>query len=256
MPSYRDDYYQNVDSLFNNMKPNPFKNPIADPPPQDQGSIPQPVGWVQNAKSSDGTPTVKIDSDGLTVTGGAITSVDDGGHVTMDGANGITINDGTHDRAILGAIGGGDYGLKVISNDGSTVIIDGTSDVFRIAYSGTQSIAVADGGSGTFVNTTVTAYGTLATTPAYLGYTSQDNTSIANRFLSVFIYNATVNAYTASTSGGAVNQRTIGIQTMLATNHIHLSASNYPIVTTSGWNFSGSSQTMYTRFYILEETAI
>jgi hypothetical protein len=61
-------------------------------------------------------------------------------------------------RVLLGAIGGDDYGLKVVSSDGTTVIIDGTSDVFKVAATGTAAVAGVDGSgsSGGSGSTTVT----------------------------------------------------------------------------------------------------
>lgn len=65
------------------------------------------------------------------------------GDVTVEDANGVV-------RVLLGNIGTDqdpDYGLIVTSSDGSTVIIDGTSDMFRIDATGTLSTSGA--GTGT-----------------------------------------------------------------------------------------------------------
>lgn len=82
-------------------------------------------------------------------------------------------------RVQLGNIPSGDYGLRVVSADGSTVIIDGTSDMFRIAATGTLSVAMpaVDGSSSATV--TVTALGSSYTTPpAYIASTTLDTGSL------------------------------------------------------------------------------
>ena len=55
--------------------------------------------------------------------------------------NGIEITDGTNVRATLGLLtpGTSNYGLRVISSNGTTVIVDGSSDVFKIAATGTMT---------------------------------------------------------------------------------------------------------------------
>lgn len=58
-------------------------------------------------------------------------------YVTSDG---VAVTDGSVVRARLGLLSSGEYGLEVINGD-STVILDGTSNMFKIAASGTQSSA-------------------------------------------------------------------------------------------------------------------
>jgi hypothetical protein len=84
-------------------------------------------------------------------------------HVASDGVH-VTDEAGT-DRVHIGRIGEsvnaegtitGEYGLRVVSSDGSTVIIDGTSDMYRIAATGTFTLVGPAGSSGNCVNTTMT----------------------------------------------------------------------------------------------------
>jgi hypothetical protein len=81
---------------------------------------------------------------------------------------GVETTDGMQVRVTLGVItsnvdaGTGevvpvDYGLKVVSSDGTTVIIDGNSDMFKIAASGTQSVAFPAAGNVNFANVILTA---------------------------------------------------------------------------------------------------
>lgn len=57
----------------------------------------------------------------------------------------VRVEDATGvERVLIGNIGTDDtpnYGLRVTSSDGTTVIIDGTSNMFKIVATGTQSVA-------------------------------------------------------------------------------------------------------------------
>lgn len=67
------------------------------------------------------------------------------GDLTVEDANGVV-------RARLGMIGttqSPDYGLKVTSSDGATVIIDGTSDIFKITATGVLNTSGAGTGTAT-----------------------------------------------------------------------------------------------------------
>ena len=84
---------------------------------------------------------------------------------------GVKVATGGVDRVVLGDIGGSDYGLKV-TNSGSTVIIDGSSNVFKIVATGTVSItgcAAAADTSCDVTGTTDLATG-LTTVPAHVGF--------------------------------------------------------------------------------------
>lgn len=48
-----------------------------------------------------------------------------------------------------------DFGLQVVSSDGSTVIVDGTSDIFTIIASGTLTTAASAVGAETNTSTTL-----------------------------------------------------------------------------------------------------
>jgi hypothetical protein len=74
-------------------------------------------------------------------------------------------------RVVLGALGGGDYGLRVTAADGSTVIIDGTSDMFRIVATGTDTITGCNGGGVACTATKVLDINTgLTYSPSHLDF--------------------------------------------------------------------------------------
>lgn len=124
--AYKEDYYEQVDKLFDTIKTNPFVsgdggNAVSQ---EDQGQI-QPAGWVENANATDGTATVTIDADGVTIEDGALTVV----------------------------------------NPGGTVIIDGSSNMFKIAATGTLSVTGPNGsgaGGGTANNSATISTGLTA----------------------------------------------------------------------------------------------
>ncbi|HEX8977907.1 MAG TPA: hypothetical protein VF781_15485 [Solirubrobacteraceae bacterium] len=62
---------------------------------------------------------------------------------------GVEVTDGTNVRVQLGILPSGTYGLRVISADGTSVIIDGTSDIWKVGATGTLSIASPGPANGT-----------------------------------------------------------------------------------------------------------
>ena len=93
-------------------------------------------------------------------------------------ASAITVKDAlANERVRLGALVGGDYGLRVTSADGATVIIDGTSNMFKIVATGTQTVAFPAAGNGASAETTLSGLGSYATPPQCL-YTTADDTSV------------------------------------------------------------------------------
>ena len=53
---------------------------------------------------------------------------------------GLEVTDGSNSRVQLGLLPTGSYGLRVVAPGGTTVIIDGTSDIFKIGATGTLTI--------------------------------------------------------------------------------------------------------------------
>jgi hypothetical protein len=72
---------------------------------------------------------------------------------------GIRVEDGASvERVALGRLSSSTYGLRV-TNPAGSVIIDGTSDMFRIAATGTMQNTTADGVLNDLVNTTLGGLG-------------------------------------------------------------------------------------------------
>ena len=94
---------------------------------------------------------------------------------------GVSVSDATGaQRVLLGMIGtpaSPDYGLKVISADGTTVVIDGTSDMFKIMATGTQTQAFPGSGSNTNF---ATIGGSGSSVLQFMAITGTDNSSSAN----------------------------------------------------------------------------
>lgn len=97
--------------------------------------------------------------------------------VTVEDANGVR-------RVTLGQIADGpppDFGLKVVSSDGATTIIDGTSDMFKIAATGTITQGWPAAGNDSANSVTLTALGTFAVLPAMLFSQVWDNANTSNQ---------------------------------------------------------------------------
>jgi len=205
--------------------------------------------------ASDGS--VLIDGEQITLTkstGRIPVGVEFGIAQTKVTADGIEVSDGSVDRVTLGALGGGDYGLKVV-NSGNTVIIDGTSNMFKIQATGTQSVTVASGGAGTSTSTTLTGLGALSTTPGHLTYLANGNQLSANQHLGFWRY-STALRYAAGTSGGTPNGQ---FEAMFASgfSFTNLNESQQVRVYVALDNeASPVSQTLYERYYILQEAAL
>ena len=100
--------------------------------------------------------------------------------------NGLEIADGTNVRATLGiltpAVSGpppvaATYGLRIISSDGTTVIVDGTSAMFRIVTTGTLTPGAPGAGARTSASATLSTG--LTYTPITLWSTGSSFISVA-----------------------------------------------------------------------------
>jgi hypothetical protein len=125
--------------------------------------------------------------------------------------------------------------IQLTAVDGSTTIIDGVSDVFKIAVSGTFSVTVG-AGSAQSAEVTLSGLGSVSVTPASIALIARDdNTSAALRMSAIEI-ETNNNSYAVSYAYVNAGQVTVGL---LATN---LGGS--------------SSHTWYSRWYILLETGM
>ena len=91
--SYKNEYYEQVDSLFDQMKRNPFSGPLSDPTAYERDIPVEPASWVENSQA-----TVIIDDDGITITDGKLSVTDASGTVVI--SSGVVQADGIAARAI------------------------------------------------------------------------------------------------------------------------------------------------------------
>jgi hypothetical protein len=176
--------------------------------------------------------------------------------ITPDTTDGIVVSDATGaERVLLGNVGNGDYGLKVTSSDGSTVIIDGTSNMFKILVTGTMTVSAAANGQST-TTTTLTALGTFATTPSHHSHVAFNNTDSAGKYGVFSAFEEAGTTFAAATSGGAVTRQIIGLQKGAEVS-TSLDGSFFCVVTL--WNYNqgnGSISSRYCRYYVQEEAAL
>jgi len=161
------------------------------------------------------------------------------GHVAGPAAgDGVTAYDVSgNQRVVLGKIASNpdDYGLKVVSSDGSTTIIDGTSDMFKITASGTFSVAVL-ASAATSGEVTLTGLGTVTVTPAILPMIALDDaTNAALREVGISI-------------GTNNNSYAVGYA-YIVSSQVHVGM----LVNNLG---SGSPHTFYCRYYTLLEVGM
>lgn len=177
---------------------------------------------------------------------GTNTTIDDFGLKVTDGA--------AVERVRVGNIGGSDYGLKV-TNAGSVVIIDGTSDMFRIAATGTISLTTADNTVADSTSVTLPGLGALSSTPAHQSFISNVNTVDGVQLNPLFLDPAAP-AWVAGVSGGATTNRAevFNVYARIATN---LNGSNQCVVSLRQTVLNrGASFTGYGRYYVLQQVAL
>ena len=121
----------------------------------------------------------------------------------------------------------------MIGPDGQTTIIDGTSDVFKIAATGTLS-CTASANSTNVTSVALTGLGAQVFTPAHLALLAVDNSSNSAQRTTGYLIWVTGEAWTyAFISGGIVN-----------------------IALLVGNTDPSLSHTVYARFYVLFEVGM
>lgn len=220
MADYQNDYYAEVDNLFDTIKEGPFTGKDTAAVEQEQPDAVQPVGWVENADSSDGEPTVRIDADGVTITDGALT----------------------------------------VENTGGTVIIDGSSNMFKIQASGSTSLTVPASVGGAFredlTTVTLTGLGAHSTIPAFLAYISSSLSATDYRLIGATGTWLVANAgWVANSSGGAVNRATVATMTDVIVG-CSLDGSSFPKITLASYSVYSISVTFYAYYHVLKEAAL
>jgi hypothetical protein len=160
---------------------------------------------------------------------------------------GLDVSDGLRSRVIVGLITPisqtpPDFGLKVVGSDGSTVLVDGTSDMFRISATGTQSVAFPAAGNVNFTNVNLSALGTGYTTPpACLWSMTYDNSAITNG-------RAANPQQAINISTGVVKWQAFGfISIVTGSPQVELDAASYT---------TNPATTAACRYWVLAQTAI
>lgn len=157
-------------------------------------------------------------------------------------ANGVVVNDGTTDRVTVGDIGS-NYGLKVVASDGTTVIIDGESNMFKIQASGTLSRAFPALGTASSSTTVLSGLGSTSTIPAAIFLVTDVGDVTNGRFLGQM---------------SAIDIPT-GRIAFRAQANIELSGSpsgNIQIIFTTMSPLDDPGTTALCRYYVLEEAGI
>jgi hypothetical protein len=180
-----------------------------------------------------------------------------GAYITDD--VGVEVTDGTSSRVQMGKLPSGQYGLRVVSSDGTTVIIDGTSDVFKIVASGTDSFTIAGVATTTSPQnnqthvTSLPGLGTFAVQQAHLSFVSPGTGSAGEVAIGRYPLIAGNHfSSTVVTPYTAVN----GAFTMaLAYWSGYLTAGVQQIVF-AGSNWLTTSQTFSGRYFIMSEAGL
>jgi hypothetical protein len=163
------------------------------------------------------------------------------GVITPSTSAGIVVSDANAvDRVLLGDLGNNDYGLKVTSSDGSTVIIDGTSDMFRIVASGTLTATFNAAPSAHISTVTLSSLGSFSTQPVVLWVVGTDNTSTAQRSIGIQL----------SVNGAA------GTIAFFAEGYSSLSAGQLAVAVQATSNTVNPGTTAAGRYYVLVQVAI
>jgi hypothetical protein len=145
-------------------------------------------------------------------------------------------------------------GKITVTNPGSVVIIDGTSNMFKIQASGSSSVTVAADTSGA-TDVTLTGLGTLATTPAVHAHLNDTSASTDARHLGHWLEWWTSTGYVASTSGGSPTVRTAPLKRAFTVSTL-LNGSSQEVVRLHGYNGQGTSVTVFCYYHVLKEAAI
>lgn len=146
----------------------------------------------------------------------------------------------------------GDGGITLV-NDGGTVIIDGTSNMFKIQATGTHSVVVSNDSFGEQA-TTLTGLGTFSATPAHISFLATGNSVSANQHLG-FMTLVQGDSFAASSSGGSPTTKFKSLRGD-GEAHTNLDGSSQCRIYVTGRNLSGGSVTFFSRYYILQEAAL
>lgn len=145
-------------------------------------------------------------------------------------------------------------GSITVSNVGGTVIIDGTSDMFKIVATGTLSVG-AQANSSVENSIQLTSLGQFATTPGHHNFISNGNQTTARQHVGFMFAYADHSYFGAGTPGGYVGTRFCG-QQVIAMFTTQLTADSYCRVALTLYNAYAAQVDVYGRYYVLKEAAL
>jgi hypothetical protein len=185
--------------------------------------------------------------------GASRANVDQDGVFVSDAAGTTRVRMGRLSTSGSGEDATATYGLEV-TNETGTVIIDGTSNMFRIQATGTLTSGSMADATDTTVETTLTGLGTFSAIPAFLAFVDDENTNAGGRFIGRQIeYLDPV--WVANSSGGSPTLDILGVADTSAIT-LYLNGSDQAVVRLRSFNRSNTTKTFYGKFLILTETAI
>lgn len=162
------------------------------------------------------------------------------GSVEID-ASGIVIRDGS----------------LMLINAGGTVVIDGTSNMFKIVASGTLNVVCAANTYNQETTVTLSALGTLSATPAHVSFIGTDTAETSARKLGMHAFGSYQPGFVAGASGGSPTSRMVYTE---GTAEMYTALNATPTGTAQiklfGNNAATSSVTFYGRYHVLKELAV
>jgi len=163
-------------------------------------------------------------------------------NIEIDSEGVRVTDDGDVERIRLGRLGSGNYGLRV-KNGADVTVIDGTSDMFRIAAAGTLSKSVVNGDIQEVANVTLSALGALAAPPAHVSHIWLNNIVSDDRRPGMFI----------AINGVADGALTPPMGAYVAS---YLDGADIPNVRLVVTNANSGPLTVKARYYLLQQEAI
>lgn len=156
--------------------------------------------------------------------------------------------------ALEGAFGLGDSPPALSpGNASSTVIIDGQSNMFKIAATGTASVAVTADGTRYASAVSFPALGALGATPAHQCYVGAGGGAVHLGYSANGVFLGP--AFTAGSNYGNNVMQFLATTTNVSF-YCDLDGSSYARVTIEGAIYGSGGQTFAGRYYILKEAAI
>jgi hypothetical protein len=145
-------------------------------------------------------------------------------------------------------------GRITVANAGSTVIIDGTSNMFKIAATGTLTTTESVGAGGYAISGAVlSGLGAQSTVNAHLSYITVDLADTSYRYIGRML--EMYGVFVAPVSGASPTFN-VSASRSSAEAIMCLDSNQYPYPALYVINRTGASRTYYSRYYVFVEAAI